>query len=269
MAMTRPYDRALGSAVYARRAALWIILFAIELFFFFLFFALYFVGRGFQEDKRTAGTANAEYLIDLERTLGVFWEPTWHRFALDHDWLIHFSSFTYIHLHLSTVLVLGLVFYIKDRRKYRVLRNALLLSGFLAMPFYWFFPVTPPRLLELNGIDLGFVDAAADFRGSKAGILTNNYAAVPSYHFGWIFLCVLGVWWTFKSWLPRVIMAVFLAWMTWCIVATANHYFIDMLAGGVMVTLALALSLRWERFISGRKAETMFFLKKDDYRVPF
>jgi hypothetical protein len=243
--------------------------FVVELAVFFAFFGLYFLGRGFVTDRPDVATENAWRIIDTQRALGFFWEPAWHEAALNSDRFIDIANFTYTQLHLPLVLVAGAVFFFIDMRKYRVLRNSLLLSGFMAMPFYWFFPVTPPRLLHLHGEDLGFVDTVGGMRGSKAEILTNDYAAVPSYHFGWILIVVIGVWWFWRSPVARGLAVAFIAWMTVCIVVTANHYFLDMALGGLMVTLAFLLARRWERYLGDHPAAERRFFTRGDYRQPF
>lgn len=243
----------------------------VELVFFFAFFGLYFIGRGVVSDRPETATRNAEFIMDIQRFFGFFWEPAWHEAALRSDRFIDIANFTYTQLHLPLILVAGAIFFFIDARKYRVLRNSLLLSGFLAMPFYWFVPVTPPRLLHLHGADEGFVDTVGGMRGSKSELLTNDYAAIPSYHFGWILIVVIGVFWLVQSPLVRALAVTFLAWMTVCIVVTANHYFLDMAAGGVMVAIAFILACRWERYIGDRphKARLFFFRRGEEIRQPF
>lgn len=250
------------------------LLFAFEMGFFAVFFYLYFLGRGFRDDTPGPATANAEKLIALERDLGIFWELRWHQWATSHDFVIDAANVTYSMLHLPLIFWMGAVFFLLHMGKYRVLRNALLLSGMLAIPIYHLYPLTPPRLLELNGIDMGFADTVGALRGSKAPELTNNYAAMPSYHFGWILLVVYGTFWYFRSWVLRGMAVAFAAWMWCCTVFTANHYFLDMVAGAAMVTVAFVLSLWWERFLSRRPVgEERWFLVRgtptERFRVPF
>lgn len=251
-----------------------LLLFGLELGFFAAFFWLYFLGRGFREDTPGPATANAERLISLERKLGIFWEQDWHQWAAGHNVVIEAANVTYSMLHLPLIFWMGAVFFMLHMGKYRVLRNALLLSGLIAMPFYHLFPLTPPRLLDLNGIDLGFVDTVGALRGSKSPELTNNYAAMPSYHFGWILLVVYGSWWYFRSWWIRGLAAAFAAWMWCCTVFTANHYFLDMVAGAALVTAAFVVCLWWERFLDCRPdAERRWCFARtfwgERFRVPF
>ncbi len=230
-------------------------------------YALYVVGRGLPPERIAKSTVNAVLIIDMEKALGIFWEPAWQEWALQHDRLITAANFTYLQLHLPLVFVASAIFFLTDIRKQRVLRNAMLLSGFLAMCFYWFAPVTPPRLLPA-GLDHGMIDTIGANR-TKPGGLGNNYAAIPSYHFGWILLVVYGAWWCYRAWFIRAGSVVFIAWMTYCIVITGNHYFFDMLLGGMMVTLAFMLTLRWERATERYPELTKYFYKRGDFRLPF
>lgn len=243
---------------------------ALELAVFFVFFGLYFLGRGLGGDNTGLATANALRIIDVQERLGFFWEPTWHEWAMRSDRFMDAANFTYMQLHFPLICAVGIIFFFTNLRKYRVLRNTLLLSGFMAMPFYWFFPVTPPRLLELHGAHYGFIDSVGTARGEKAAILTNDYAAVPSYHFGWILLLAIGVWWIYRSPILRAIAIAFLAWMTVTIVVTSNHFFLDAVAGGILVAIAFWLCVRWERYLAARpETERKWFFKRGDFRLPF
>jgi len=212
---------------------------------------VYYAGRALPPDRVALSTDNALRLIDLERDLGIFRELGWQRFALERPWLREASEFTYSYLHLPVMLAVGLVVFCTDARKYRVIRNTVLISGLLGMAFYWFVPVTPPRLLEATGQSFGFVDSIGSER-LKPGPLANDYAAIPSYHFGWIMLATLGLWWISVNVVVRLASVAFLGFMAWAIVATANHYFLDMAHGGVMVLLALWLAVRLERMFDQR-----------------
>jgi hypothetical protein len=251
----------------ARRVGRKLPLLALEMVCALAIYSLYIVGRGLPPERIAKSTVNAVLIIDMEQALGIFWEPALQKWALQYDGLISAANFTYLQLHLPLVMAASAIFFLTDMRKQRVLRNAMLLSGFLAMCFYWFAPVTPPRLLPA-GLDHGMIDTIGTSR-TKPGGLGNNYAAIPSYHFGWILLVVYGTWWCYRSWILRTASVLFITWMTYCIVVTGNHFFFDMALGGVMVTLAFMLTLRWERATEQYPELTRFFFKKDGLRLPF
>jgi len=184
--------------------------------------------------------------------------------------LVDIANFTYRYLHMPLLLVAGYFFFAADMRKYRVLRNTILISAAIGILFYWFIPVTPPRLLADAGFDQGFVDTLADERRPRPGAFSNNYAAIPSYHFGWIVLMTIGVWWCWRSLALRAVSVAFAGLMWWAIVVTGNHYFLDMALGAVVVILAMRLSLAWERWVHPREGREVTWTRRlGGHRLPF
>ena len=243
-------------------------LYGIEMSMFLVFFAVYFLLRGIAPDRVDTATANAMHIVDLERTLHIFSEPAWQREALQSRAAVEFGNFMYLYMHLPFLAVYGFFLFHADRRKHRVIRNAILLSAFVGIPFYHLIPVTPPRLLAESGIDLGFVDTLASERRPRPGPFTNWYAAIPSYHFGWILLGTIGTWWVWKSVWLRAGSLIFAAAMWWSIVITGNHYFLDMVLGGVICTGTFFAALWWERWHERHKAASRKFIHCDDVRLP-
>ncbi|WGX96739.1 phosphatase PAP2 family protein [Nocardioides sp. L-11A] len=131
----------------------------------------------------------------------------------------------------------------------------LILASAIALVIYARFPVAPPRLLP----DLGMIDvmrAYADYGwwGDAAsaprgiGDATNQYAAMPSLHFGWSLWCAIQMWSFPGSWW-RVAAVLYPSVQVLVVIATANHYLLDVLAGGlcVLVALGVVVGLRWLR----------------------
>lgn len=96
--------------------------------------------------------------------------------------------------------------------------------------------------MEVHGIDLGFTDTV--FGGNTAVVyvqpsyILNEYAAIPSFHFGWIALAAAIVWTNTASRLARGAAIFLVVLMTWAIVATANHFFVDMVLGGGVIAVS-------------------------------
>lgn len=244
--------------------------FAVDMLVFIALFFLYFLGRGLPSDRVDLATSNAFRIVDFERSLGVFHEPSWQQAAIGNERLISLANFTYLNLHMPLLAGIGFAFFVADARKHRVIRNAILVSAFLALPIYAAFPVTPPRLMGSAGYPIGVFDTIPDDVRSKPGALANWYAAVPSYHFGWISLAVAGVWWTWKPVVVRVGAVAFGTLMWWAIVVTGNHYFTDMVAGAAMVALSFAIAVAFERWAE-RNPERVarFTVRAGPLRLPF
>ena len=244
--------------------------YAMDMALFVPLFMCYFLLRGLPTDRIGLATENAFRIINIEKALGIWWEPAWQQAVIDNERMIEAVNFTYLDLHLPLLTVIGLAFFLADSRKHRVIRNTILLSAFLATPIYMFFPVTPPRLMGSAGFPLGIFDTIPDSVRDKPGPLANWYAAVPSYHFGWIVLAAAGVWWCWKSWLLRAIAVLFAGWMWWSIVATGNHYFLDMVAGAAMVAFCFWLVLKFERWTERNPHKVArFTVRWGPLRLPF
>lgn len=249
------------------RGALW---YAVDMAIVVAFFSLYFLLRGLPHDRIELSTRNAFHIIDLEQSIGIFREPAWQRAAIDNDRLVALANFTYLNLHMPLLVGVGFLFFLTDARKHRMIRNTILLSGFVAVPIYAFFPVTPPRLMGSAGYPLGIFDTIPDGVRDKPGPMANWYAAVPSYHFGWIALAVAGVWWCWKPWIVRTAATAFGVLMWWAIVVTGNHYFLDMLAGVFIVSLAFLLVRRFEHWTERHPAPAArFTINAGPLRLPF
>lgn len=251
----------------AQRAALYVVDGALYVGVFMVYFLL----RGLPSDRVGQSTDNALNIIDFEKALGIFREPAWQHAVLDNKDLVEVANFTYMNLHLPLLVVAGFVIFAVDPVKYRVLRNTILLSAFLAVPIYFLFPVTPPRLLEGAGhAAFGFVDTIPAEQRSKPDEISNWYAAMPSYHFGWIALLAAGTCWTFATPLIRVVAVGFAAFMWWAIVVTGNHYFVDMVAGAAMCAFTFWLVYRFERWAEANPERVArFTFRLGPLRLPF
>ncbi|MCZ9343411.1 phosphatase PAP2 family protein, partial [Streptomyces sp. TRM76130] len=90
--------------------------------------------------------------------------------------------------------VLG-VLYWRRPVDYRWARASLGFATLLALVGFWLYPLAPPRLMPGLGI-IDTVHGVQDFSRPDYGTLTaltNQYAAMPSLHFGWSLWCGLAV----------------------------------------------------------------------------
>jgi hypothetical protein len=247
-----------------------------------LAFLLYFLVRGSVIDRPHEAFQNALDVIAAERWLGIFWEPRMQDWLIGNRFLIQTSNYVYFWLHFPLIVAFGLVLYVLDRRKYTFLRDAFLASGAISLIIYALYPVAPPRLLPelarefnvaLNADLKPFVDTMNSYLGygyqaQSMRPFVNPYAAVPSLHFGWDFLLGIGIIWSFRRypfvWPLGVALPVM---QIFAIVVTANHYFLDALAGlGVaLLGLAIAVALqRWAYAPLGRLAKRLPWLARSE-----
>jgi hypothetical protein len=124
---------------------------------------------------------------------------------------------------------------------------SLVIASGIALVVYALYPVAPPRLVP----DLDIVDVMRSFSqygwwGAAAsaprgiGDATNQFAALPSMHFGWALWCAIQMW-GFGSRFWRVLALLYPTLLTVVVIGTGNHFITDVAAGGVCVLIALGI----------------------------
>jgi hypothetical protein len=208
-------------------------------------------GRG-QTAPSTTALRHAHDVIRVERDLLLF-----HEHQVQHYFVVHLSSlaprfFEFWDLWYGTThfVVTGAVVIWLFRRqpeRYPFWRNTLAIMTALALVGFAVFPLMPPRLLPYS--TYGFVDTLARYGGSwsfDSGAMTkvsNQFAAMPSLHIGWSAWCACALVPGCRRWWTKALAGAYPVVTLFCIVVTANHYFLDAL-GGLMILVAAVLVAR-------------------------
>ncbi len=227
-------------------------------------FLLYFWVRGAVVDRPEAAYWHARDLIDLQRSLGFFWEDNLNDWIADRKFWAQLMNVVYFYLHFPLIIVFGIWLYFYRRRQYTFVRDSFLASGAIALVIYWLYPVAPPRELPELAAQfdaaapayiLGFFDTMEQYLGyaydtQSTRAFVNPYAAMPSLHFGWDLLLGIAIIAAFRrtplAWLAVTIGVALPLLQIVAITTTANHYLIDAVAGGIVALagLGIALALR-------------------------
>jgi len=186
-------------------------------------------------------------IIRLEQELGIFFEPTMQSLIVDHHWLVTLFNWVYVWGYLPVIGVAALYLYARHRDFYTRYRNAFLLSGALGLVIFATVPVAPPRMLP----EFGFVDTvhlnSSFYRDIQQSEFVNEFAAVPSFHFGWILLVGIALFQANHHPAVRALGMLLPLLMLLAIIFTANHYVIDAIIGGALVLGALGVVRTMER----------------------
>lgn len=185
-------------------------------------------------------------LIDFEKAIGVFREPSLQVATLHWDWTKELANYVYSYLHFPALAGVGTWIWIRNRALFRTVRNTLFASMAIGLVFYYVFPAAPPRLMALYGHDYGFVDTVfgggTSVQYPQPGLFENDYAAIPSFHFGWMALVGVALWKVSGNLFGRILAVLLVVSMTWASAATANHLFVDMALGGIVILAAWGIS---------------------------
>ena len=234
--LSRPTNRPLPWYLDVRRLGIA----SVEMFGTVGALFVYFFVRGGRPDDIEASLSRGLQIIDLEKRVGIFTELHWQEFFLPYELLMDIANQVYAWGHYPVLAAIGTWLAIKNPSRFRFVRNVMLLSGVVGIAAYWLLPTAPPRLIHLSGIDFGFVDTvhgSADVVYLQPAPFVNDFAALPSFHFGWIALASAAIWVNTNNPFLRAFAVALSVVMWWAIVVTGNHFFFDMIAGGVVVAV--------------------------------
>lgn len=196
----------------------------------------------------TAGRATAErhgrQIHSVEQWLHIDVEHRINHAVAGVGRLRDFFDYYYSTFHFVVPLAILAVLYVRRPADYRWARSTLGFATLLALVGFWLYPLAPPRLMS----GLGFIDTVhgvQDFAEPDYGALTamtNQYAAMPSLHFGWSLWCgVIIVLLAPKAWM-KALGVLHPLFTVSAIVATANHWVLDAVGGAAVVALGFLIA---------------------------
>jgi membrane-associated phospholipid phosphatase len=212
----------------------------------------------------TEAFGNAMRVIRWERFLGIYDEQRIQAFFLGWgDWFIRFWNVYYGTLHFVVTGTAFIFLLVKDKERFPRWRNALLFTTGFAIAGFMLFPLMPPRLLdaappfggaELSSHTYGFVDTMDtvgglwSFDDDTMQSISNQYAAMPSLHCAWAMWCALALWPVVRRTWAKTLLFLYPVATVFCIVVTANHYFLDAVGGAICLALGTAAGFALDRW---------------------
>jgi hypothetical protein len=213
-------------------------------------YEVYSAIRNLSEGSTRQALDHARQLMHWQHMIGLNHEATLQSWALHSKPLIVFLNYVYGSLHF--IITAGAVIWLYRRHPgdYPRWRNTLALTTVLALIGFVFWPLMPPRLLPAQ---YGFVDTLAKYKtfwsfdSGAINKISNQYAAMPSLHFGWSLFCASSLAPRLRRRPARVAAALYPLLTLAAIVLTANHYFLDAAGGAVVFLTGYLLSRRFTR----------------------
>lgn len=233
-----------------------------ELIVVLLLLRAYDLIRGHAEVRQGAALLHGRELLEAERWLHLNIEHTINHWTVTHEALSLAASYWYQFLHITITLCVLVWCYWRRPESYRRARNALVLTNVFGLAFFLAYPAAPPRFLP----GAGFVDAVAraGFGTSHGGPVTaDQYGAFPSLHLAWaVWTAVVAHRLVRPVWLRRLWLGYPLITAT-VVIATGNHYLLDVIAGVLIALATLAIAHRLPRSREyGRSGERWLMLRR-------
>jgi hypothetical protein len=171
--------------------------------------------------------------LDVERTLNGWLSASSPATDLAAGW--------YQFMHLTVTLSVLAACYYRRPDIYRRARNSLVVVNLTGLFVFWLYPVAPPRLLP----GLGFTDSSVVARLAQtpaASISADMFAALPSLHMAWATWTVIMLRYLLPEHsLARRLAPAYAGVTALVVLATGNHYVLDVVAG-IAVCLAASVA---------------------------
>jgi hypothetical protein len=191
--------------------------------------------------------AHAREVIDIERALGLYFEEGLQQAFLDWRWFIQFWNLFYGTFHFVVTIAALVLLFQRFPARYPRWRNTLAATTGLALIGFAAYPLMPPRLLPAA---YGFVDTLRDYGGlwsfesGPVAQVSNQYAAMPSLHFGWSAWSAFVLYPMLRRPWSRALVVLYPAATTFAIVVTANHFWLDAAGGALVLAVGAFIGFR-------------------------
>jgi membrane-associated phospholipid phosphatase len=203
------------------------------------------VRRSMAQRAESVAYDHALQILRWEERLGIDVELRLQQKIIEHDWMFGFFNRYYMAM-MWMFYACCLVAIVRSPGHYRYLRRVFFCSMVLALPWFYLYPLAPPRFMGEYGFS--FIDSQAVYGplyfSGTSPVRANQFAAMPSMHCGWTLIGAAMLAYA----LPRrrlglILGAVYAAVMFLTVVVTGHHYLLD-IAGG-LVTAGGAFLLAW------------------------
>jgi membrane-associated phospholipid phosphatase len=221
---------------------------------FWTFNLAYELTRGLVDGSREEALATGRRVMEAQRDLGILWELDVQRWAYDAPAVVmDVANLTYFNCQFTISFGLLLWIYLRRNHAFYFVRNTIMFANFIGLIGYVAFPTAPPRMYPEVGFVDSLLDASVNHESWLIRTLSNPYAAMPSLHTAYALILGTAAVLVTRHLVIRLIWAGYPALVLFSIVATANHFILDAVAGAVVALFATLLSVAVARGVAPRR----------------
>ncbi|MFI9585614.1 phosphatase PAP2 family protein [Streptomyces sp. NPDC052236] len=208
---------------------------------------IYSLIRNAVPEQKTQALRNADWIWDVEKSLGIAVEQSINHAVNSTTWLIVSMNYYYATLHFIVTIGVLVWLYRWHPGRYAAARLVVFATTGVALVGYYLYPLAPPRLMNgQNFIDTVLVHqtwgsmASGDLKN-----MSNQYAAMPSMHIGWSVWCGMIIFAVARAPWAKILGVLYPTATLVVIVATANHFWLDAVGGLMCLAFGFAASFAW------------------------
>jgi hypothetical protein len=211
--------------------------------------------RGFADRDPAQAITNGLRVIGFEqRTTHHLFELTMQQAIDSSQILMTAAAWTYWNSEFPVLGITLLWVYLRRHDAFARLRNTLLVANMLGLVGYALLPTAPPRMFP----SWGFADSLDSIGGlshGTIGVLANPYAAMPSLHAADALIVGVVLASIVRNRAGRILWLIWPAWVWFCVLGTANHFWLDVVAGIFVALVAIGVLALVDRRSASAAAE--------------
>jgi membrane-associated phospholipid phosphatase len=226
-----------GRADFVRQVVIW-----------FGFVLAYQIARGLADRGSAEALSNARAVFDAERDLHAVLELWLQRQVLSAGgFLLHAVNWTYWLAQFAVIGLALLWIYIYRYPAFLRVRDTVIVTNTIGLLGYVLVPTAPPRLLPGQH----FVDTMASSPLNHASevvrLAGNPYAAMPSLHAADALIVGVSLALLVRPLWLKVLWLLWPCWVAFALMASGNHFWLDILVGVALVAVAVPITGWLER----------------------
>jgi PAP2 superfamily len=194
----------------------------------------------FRSGAALAGFAHAVVINAISRQLGGGFADQMNDWLAAHTAVAMAAAWYYIVVQGAVTAIVGLLLIRRRVPTFRLHRDALIACNVIGLTVFWLYPVAPPRMLP------GYHDVTAAavplFASLAEGKAAGQFASLPSLHVTWALWVAVAAAALVKHPALRAALWIYPALTVLDVLATANHYWLDVITATGVLALAYALA---------------------------
>ena len=195
----------------------------------------------FRAGAAAAGRHNALVVNSVSNTIGGASTHVMNNWTVEHSAAALASSWYYILFQGAITGVVGAVILWRQLPTFPLHRNALVAITLLGLLAFWLYPVAPPRMLP------GYHDVIAVTIPAFTSVVETNgaaqFASLPSLHIAWALWAAIALCTVIRKPALRVLVWTYPFVTALDVLATGNHYLLDIITAPGLLVLGYAVAL--------------------------
>jgi hypothetical protein len=187
-----------------------------------------------------AGLGHAFVIEAISRQLGGAFADQMNDWLAAHQAAATAAAWYYIVVQGAVTAVVGLALIRRRVPAFRLHRDALIACNAIGLVVFWLYPVAPPRMLP--GHHDVTAAAAPLFSSVVESRAADQFASLPSLHVTWALWVAVAVAALVRHPAPRAVAWVYPALTALDVLATANHYWLDVITAVGVLALGYAIA---------------------------